>query len=75
MKIVSLHRELNTDQIYVYYSYCLKIYKKKKKTLKKENILRKNCQKVNTKNIFMNFEILRLNYYHKFPKAPAFSFY
>ena len=45
MKIVSLHRELNTDQIYVYYSYCLKIYKKKKKDTKKGEHFAKKLSK------------------------------
>ena len=32
---------------------------------KRGNLLQKNCQEINTKSIFMNFEILRLN--HRFP--------
>ena len=55
MKTVSLHRELNTDQIYIYYSYCLKIYKKKKKkktrkgeyfAIKRKKNIKKLIQKI-----------------------------
>ena len=50
----------------------LKVYNKK--SVKKGIFAKKyKCQKINTKNLFMNFEILQLS--HKFPKAPIFSFH
>ena len=67
MKIISIDRELNTDQNYMnYYYYCFKNLQKKF-TKKRGIFWKKNCQKINTRNIFMNFEIQPLN--HKFPKA------
>ena len=58
MKITSIERELNTDQIYIHIYCCFKIYNKK--LLKKGECIAKNCQKINTENIFMNFEIMPL---------------
>ena len=58
MKNISIHRELNTDQIYIYIIIIfLKTYKKK--TFVKEG--NKKSQKISVKNI------LPLN--HKFPKV------
>ena len=64
MKIISIERELKIDQnLYIVIIIALKTYNKK--FLKKDNILQKNCQETNAKNIFMNIEILPLN--HNFP--------
>ena len=57
MKNISIHRELNTDQIYIYYHYFFKNLQKK--TFVKEG--NKKSQKISVKNI------LPLN--HKFPKV------
>ena len=49
----------------------LKIYNNK--IPKKENVLQKISQEIDTKNFFRNFEILPLK--HRFPKDRSFSFY
>ena len=72
MKIVSIDRELNTDQIYIYIIIALKIYNK---NYKKRGIFcrkKKNYQKNNTKNVFMNFEIPLST--TSFPKALVLLF-
>ena len=71
MKIISVDRELNTDQNYVNYYYYFKHFQSRI-TKKKGDILQKNCQEINTKIIFMNFEILPLN--HMFRKRRIFLF-
>ena len=72
MKIVSIDRELNTDQIYIYIIIALKIYNKNYK--KGEYFAeKKSYQKNNTKNVFMNFEILLFN--RKFSESSVFTFY
>ena len=69
MKIISIDRELKIDQNLYIIIIALKTYNKK--FPKKGNILQKNCQETNAKNIFMNFEILLLN--HNFPQVLIFS--
>ena len=68
MKIISIDRELKIDQNLYIIIIAFKTYNKK--FPKKENILQKNCQETNAKNIFMNFEILLLN--HNFPQVLIF---
>ena len=68
MKIIPVNRKSNSDQIYI-----LLIQKFTIRITKRGVCCKKELLKINTKNIFMNFEITS-HLIKSYLKAPIFSF-